>query len=243
MTVYDGLKLFFLTIGRALRNLFTKQTPLVYRKPASGAPVHYLQDDTDFHSIEDVKNLAIGTVTGLLWDLQGAVLDGQHQRGGGGQAENQEPLFSIRFPGLIIRNGFIRNQKESIRVIAATAVFENLTFTDIGEDAISTFGIVEYVRVHNCEFINPGGDKCLQWNSGLEITVSDCVFTGCITGIRWGSRAGGPMTGLSHNNKFIKVQRAHNCSGPETLVMSKGDSYKDVNGKFVTTDGAKFIQK
>lgn len=241
MTIYDGLKLFFLTIGRALRNLFKKQVPLVYRKPASGAPVHYLQNDTNFHSIEDVKALGIGTVNGTVWDLQGAVLDGQQQRGGGGQAENQEPLFNILFPGLTVRNGFVRNQKESIRVIAATAFFDYLTFTNIGEDAISTFGIVEEVRVDNSEFINPGGDKCLQLNSGRRITVSNSLFYGCITGVRWGSRAGGPMTGLSINNKFLKVQRAHNCSGPETTVTSKGDTYVDVNGKFVTTDGAKFL--
>lgn len=243
MTIYDGLKLFFLKIGRAIRNIFGGKPTFTYRKPASDAPVHYLPNDLDLHYIEDVIDLGIGVVTGMTWDLQGAILDGLHQRGGGGQGENQEPLFYIRFSGLTIKNGFVRNQKESIRVVAASATFYNITFTNIGEDAISTFGVVDGVLVDSCEFINEGGDKCLQWNSGKIITVSNCLFTGCITGIRWGSRDGGATAGFSNNNKFIKVQRGHNCAGPETVITSKGDTYTDVDGKFITADGAKFILK
>lgn len=241
MTIYDGIKLFFLKIGRAIRDIFITQKPVVYRTPAPNAPVHYLPDDTNIYSLADVQALGIGVVTDETWDLQGAVLDGKNQRGGGGQAENQEPLFTLLCP-LTLKNGFVRNQKESIRVVGVSANFDALTFTNIGEDAISTFGAVDNVDVNNCEFINHGGDKCLQFNTGRSITVRNSLLYGCITGIRWGSRDGGATLGTSRDNRFIKVERGHNCAGPQTVVTSKGDTYLDVDGKYIVGDGAKFIQ-
>jgi hypothetical protein len=140
---------------------------LVHRKPASNAAVFYVKNGFSISSEKDLA-MAVKGLKGSVsyskggiyyWDLKGGILDGKNQKGDGGQNENQEPLARVRMP-LVIRNGFIRNNKNALTFSKPNAGVEKLTWLNVGEDALATARGAYYFSVRDCEAINrSSGDK------------------------------------------------------------------------------------
>jgi hypothetical protein len=141
-----------------------------------------------------------------------------------------------------IRNGFIQNNKDGIRIEGKSCVLEGLTWLNVGEDAvhIPSKGDGTGLRIDGCEFFGWDRDKAVQLNRAREVTVYDSTFVGLNCGIRWGDSEAGPHSGTSGDNYFIACKTAHHAAGKGTIRVS-GDRYKGVPKPTKTTEGAKII--
>jgi hypothetical protein len=210
-----------------------------HRKPKAGAKVLYVRDGFTINSARDIPKF--GKVSGnnpVIWDLQGGIIDASKQRGDGGQSENQEPVFRAQI-SLVVKNGFVRNTKDGMRFFKPNSGVDRLTFTNIGEDAVSTVKGAFGFEVRNSEFINKrSGDKSIQTTeaSGARI-VGNLIFSG-ITCIRVGAK--GVTTPSDRveieNNRFVGCETAVNA-GAITVIQS-GNKYEKVDERNVNSDGA-----
>ena len=213
-----------------------------YRKPKSNAKVYYCKNKFTIKSEKDIPD-NIGKVSGsnpLVWDLQGAILDGSKQSGDGGQGEKQEPLFRS-YVSLVVKNGFVRNNKNAMMFYKKNSGINKITFTNIGEDAVGTSKGAYNFSVKNSEFINKGsGDKSIQLNEakGAEIK-GNLVYSGR-TCVRIGDNHTTVVSDIVEisNNRFVSCDTALHAS--KITVYEDSNKFEGVRLKFKSAAGAKF---
>lgn len=174
----------------------------------------------------------------LVVDLQGLTLNGANQKGDGGQSENQAPLFRARVP-LIVKNGFVKNNKNAATFYAPNSGVEKITWLNVGEDAVATYDGAKNFSVINCEFINnKKGDKSIQLNEADGALIKGNLVYGGITGARIGkvSYSSSKDLAVCENNEFIGTDTAWNV-GKVKLEVKKDNKYTNVRLPFKVTNG------
>lgn len=223
-----------------------------HRKPASSASVVYLRDNTTINNESNLAQLRdrlkgsryfySTSDNRFVWDLNGGILDGRHQMGDGGQSEDQEPLFRCNIP-LLVRNGFIRNNKDAMMFNVPNCGVQNLTWLTVGEDAISTHRNARNFTVRNCEFINHRkGDKSIQLNNGEGAHLeNNMVFSGRTAVRLFSSINSLNSKATSKNNMFIGNDTAWNIE--YGTLTSENDKYKKVRLPVKLVNGARINRK
>jgi hypothetical protein len=172
-------------------------------------------------------------------NLNGGIIDGSKQKGDGGQSENQTPLFRARIP-LIVKNGFIKNNKNAATFYAPDSGVEFITWLNVGEDGVATAEGAKDFRVIGCEFINSkDGDKSIQLNEADGARIErNMVYSG-ITGIRVGKIDYSETKNKAYcgNNTFVGVDTAFNVAKVQLYVQSK-NNFKGVRIPYKVTRGA-----
>jgi hypothetical protein len=217
-----------------------------HREPTKAAKVYKPAGEWVISDISDLKVLTSSinaTVSKqgdvCVVDMRGGIIDGSKQEGDGGQGERQTPLFRARVP-LIVKNGFIKNNKNAATFYAPHSGVENLTWLNVGEDGVATAEGAKNFRVTGCEFLNSkDGDKSIQLNEADgAILERNMVYAG-ITGVRIGkidySEAKNKAT--CSNNTFIGVDTAFNVAKVQLTVI-KSNKYTNVRIPFKVTHGA-----
>ncbi len=228
-------------------------TSYTYRKPASNAAVFFVKNNFTLKRESDLKS-AVKSLKGstysynkskkvYTWDLKGGILDGKNQKGDGGQSENQEPLIRVQMP-LIIKNGFIRNNKDALSFFVPDSGAERLTWLNVGEDAVATHRGAYDFSIRDCEAINSKkGDKSFQFNEALGLVAENNLIVGGITGMRIGDSKTTQVSEMAYvsNNRFVNVDTAHNIS-KITVKDLGGNIYSNVNKLWVLSNGAKLVK-
>lgn len=242
----------YLTIVFALCESVNAQS-YTYRKPASGAAVLFAKNNFTLKSESDLKK-AVKSLKGstysynkskkvYTWDLKGGILDGKNQKGDGGQSENQEPLIRVQM-SLVIKNGFIRNNKNALTFYKPRSGAERLTWLNVGEDAVATSRGAYDFTIRNCEAINSSkGDKSFQFNEALGLLAEDNLIVGGITGMRIGDSKTTEVSEIAYvrNNRFYNVDTAHNIS-KITVKELAPSQYNNVRLKWKYSNGAKLTK-
>jgi hypothetical protein len=220
-----------------------------HRIPDSLARIHRPVGEWEIRGIGDLDSLirntgaTVTTTNGILVvDLKGAIIDGKKQDGDGGQGERQTPLFRARVP-FILKNGFIRNNKNAATFYASNSGVKNMTWLNVGEDAVATADNAKNFVVQNCEFLNDkDGDKSIQLNEADGAEVHDNLVYGGITGVRVGKYDYVTKTDKANGggNEFVGVDTAWNL-GEMILDIQKQNGYKYVDLPFKTTNGGKVL--
>lgn len=242
-----------LTIGLFLPFMmsFSRFTPPIpaHRIPESKANTLYLKNGTIFNNCSDVAKLAENlpgsnvsqNKTVCTWDLGGGILNGSKQKGDGGQSENQEPLFRAR-TSLILQNGFVLNNKNAAVFYSPNSGVKNVTWLNVGEDAVATAKGAYNFLIENCEFINKrGGDKSIQANDSKDLKMFNNLVYGGITCARVGSKSFGNKPSdiaQAGGNRFVGCDTAYNISSITLKIVQK-DKYQHVNKTEVLGSGAK----
>ena len=224
----------------------TNINPPQFNKPTNTNNRYYPSNDWTIRNENDIKPL-LNKIKGsrsytqdgvLIVDLNGGIIDGKKQSGSGNQNENQEPLFRAEIP-FALKNGFVMNNKNAATFNAPYSGLKNITFTNIGEDAVATSRKAQNFLIKDCEFINPGGDKSIQLNQAKGAEISNKLIYGGITGVRVheSSWAAKDDEAFCSKNKFIGVDTAWNVSKGK-LVVSSPNSYTGVRTPFKINKGA-----
>ena len=220
-----------------------------HRIPDSRARIHKPVGEWEIRGISDLDSLirntgAVASMTQgiLVCDLKGAILDGKKQNGDGGQSERQTPLFRARIP-FVLKNGFIQNNKNAATFYASNSGVKNMTWLNVGEDAVATADNAKNFVVQNCQFLNDkSGDKSIQLNEADGAEVHNNLVYGGITGVRIGkydyvTRNDKAFGG---GNEFVGVDTAWNL-GEMILEIQKQNGYTYVDLPFKTTNGGRVI--
>jgi hypothetical protein len=174
----------------------------------------------------------------LVFDMKGGIIDGSKQKGDGSQNENQEPLFRANVP-FVLRNGFIRNNKNAATFAESNSGIDSVTFLNVGEDAVATSRGARNFQVTNCEFLNDrNGDKSVQLNQAAGAVIADNMIFGGITGVRvhessWSNK---DTIAYCEGNTFIGTDTAWNVSKGILQIKGKNE-YKHVRIPFKTSKG------
>lgn len=208
-----------------------------YRKPSDGAKRYMAKNGWDIRDEGDLPKIGKVSKSGgvIVWDLQGAILDGKNQKGNGDQDESQEPLFRAH-TSLVVKNGFVQNNKNSMAFFKGKSGIEKLTFTNIGEDAIVVQPGAEGLTIKNCEFLNTRdtGDKSIQLNSAKGVVVEGTTIYRGITCIAGKGAKGDTLT--LKNNKFVGCDTGMNAT--RITVKMVGNTFEKVRLEFKGQDGA-----
>jgi len=230
------------------------EPPHVFRSPKSDAAVFYVKNNFTLRTESNLKT-AVSRLKGskysynkskdvYTWDLNGGILDGKNQSGDGGQDEDQEPLIRVRIP-LVIKNGFIRNNKDAVYFYVPDSGVERITWLNVGEDAVGTSKGAYNFRAIDCEAINSRrtADKSFQFNEAKGLVVEDNVIKGGITGMRIGDSKINSVSDRAYvrNNKFIDVDTAHNLSSI-TVEETGPSKYINVRLRWKHSNGSKLIE-
>ncbi len=220
-----------------------------HRVPKTGAKTLYLQNGTNLRKCSDVIALAKKLPGSkayernsiCYWDLGGGILNGSKQRGNGGQDENQEPLFRAS-TSLVLQNGFVLNNKNGAGFSKPNSGVRNVTWLNVGEDAVYTSKGAHNFLIENCQFINKrSGDKSIQANEAKGLKMFNNLVYGGITCARIGSKAAGNRpTDIAEagGNRFVGCEAAYNISSI-TLRIVRKDTYEGVDEREVLAEGAK----
>lgn len=220
-----------------------------HRIPDSQARIHRPVGEWEIRGVRDLDSLirntgaTVATTNGILVvDLKGAIIDGKKQDGDGGQGERQTPLFRARVP-FILKNGFIKNNKNAATFYASNSGVKNMTWLNVGEDAVATADNAKNFVVQNCEFLNDkDGDKSIQLNEADGAEVHNNLVYGGITGVRVGKYDYVTKTDKANGggNEFVGVDTAWNL-GEMILDIQKQNGYEYVDLPFKTTNGGKVL--
>jgi hypothetical protein len=209
----------------------------------------YLRGKPVWRSMKDVMEAVDvphgrAEVQGNTLDLGGSRLSGwKMKRPANSQDENADAL-RVRIDGFTLKNGVVDGIPGGIIVSANNNTFENLTFTNIGEDALSTIKDVSRgTVVRKCRFYNTSrGDKSLQLNDGRDTLTDSNYFTGGVTAMRLvesTSRYRGQKASVC-NNVFEKVRTALNVDG-STIVRLSGNVFKFVYERYKVGADARLV--
>ena len=220
-----------------------------HRIPDSRARIHKPVGEWEIRGLGDLDSLirntgAVASMTQgiLVCDLKGAIIDGKKQDGDGGQGERQTPLFRARIP-FVLKNGFIQNNKNAATFYASNSGVKNMTWLNVGEDAVATADNAKNFVVQNCQFLNDkSGDKSIQLNEADGAEVHNNLVYGGITGVRIGkydyvTRNDKAFGG---GNEFVGVDTAWNL-GEMILEIQKQNGYTYVDLPFKTTNDGRVI--
>jgi hypothetical protein len=218
-----------------------------HRTPKSGAKVYKPAGQWDIKGISDIPK-GVGSVAVksgvIVWDLQGAVLDGEKQKGKLDDNENNEPLFRARVP-LVVKNGFARNVKNAMTFFAKDSGVEKMTFTDCGEDCIATAkGRSSSARAYGFRVIDSeiigrsSGDKSLQLNEAKDARVEGNTIYGGITCMRIGDSDTTQVSDVAivKNNRYVACDTGNNAS--RITVHTSGNKFESVNTPWKASNGA-----
>ena len=172
-------------------------------------------------------------------NLNGGIIDGSKQKGDGGQSENQTPLFRARIP-LVVKNGFIKNNKNAATFYAPDSGVEFITWLNVGEDGVATAEGAKEFKVIGCEFINSkDGDKSIQLNEADGARIERNMIYSGITGVRVGKIDYSETKNKAYcsDNTFIGVDTAFNVAKVQLYVQSKNE-FKSVRIPYKVTKGA-----
>jgi|GEM_PF-2170408 len=216
-----------------------------YRTPSPSAKVYkptswHINDSRDLKEAEKTLDTKAINKDGVyILDLKGGILDGTKQRGDGGQSETQEPLFVANIP-LVVKNGFVRNNKNAAMFAKPNSGIEYVTFLNVGEDAVSTSIKAKNFKVSYCEFMNSNkGDKSIQLNQADGAVINNNIIYGGITGVRVheSSWANSDSLATCSKNTFIGTDTAWNVS-KGILEVKDSNTYNNVRIPFKTSKGA-----
>lgn len=217
-----------------------------HRTPKSSAKVYKPTKEWVIKEVSDLdvlKNKIGATIykqgPSYVVNMNGGVIDGSKQPGAGNQDENQAPLLRAKIP-LIIKNGFIINNKDAATFYEPNSGVENLTWLTVGEDGVSTAEGAKNFRVINCEFINNRkGDKSIQLNEADGARIERNMIYAGITGVRIGKIAYSETANkaICSNNTFIGVDTAFNIAKVQ-LTVERPNTYKNVRIPFKITNGS-----
>lgn len=220
-----------------------------HRIPDSRARIHKPVGEWEIRGISDLDSLirntgAVVSMTQgiLVCDLKGAIIDGKKQDGDGGQGERQTPLFRARIP-FVLKNGFIQNNKNAATFYASNSGVKNMTWLNVGEDAVATADNAKNFVVQNCQFLNDkSGDKSIQLNEADGAEVHNNLVYGGITGVRVGKYdyVSKNDKAFGGGNEFVGVDTAWNL-GEMILEIQKQNGYTHVDMPFKTTNGGRVI--
>lgn len=213
------------------------------KKPSSNAKIYKPIGEWNIRNEKDLIKLKnLGAVTSfikdvLVVDLKGIVLDGSKQKGDGGQSENQTPLLRARIP-LILKNGFVINNKNALIFYAPNSGVQNIVWRDIGEDAVSTYNGAYDFSIKDCQF-SGAQDKSIQLNEAKGAKLYNNIIVGGITGVRLGKidyteRSNRAFCG---KNKFYNVDTAWHIA-KLTMEETEKNTYISVKQKYKLVDGA-----
>lgn len=201
-----------------------------------------------WNTMEDVKKAvgSRGRISGKTLDLQGNAISGSKiKKPGSSQNENAIPL-RIKIDGFTLKNGIVLKIPGGVVVKADNVTFEKLTFTDIGEDAVSTAtDAAPGIRILNCKFYNSSkGDKSIQANDARNAVIDGNFITGGQTAVRLqeSSSKSRNVKATVTGNTFEKVPTAVNVNG-YTTVTASGNTYKEVAEKWNGGSHTKIIEK
>jgi len=218
-----------------------------HRQPKSGAKVYKPSGQWDIKDTSDIPK-DVGTLSMkngvIIWDLKGAILDGEKQKGKLDDNENNEPLFRARVP-LVVKNGFARNVKNAMTFFAKDSGVEKMTFLSCGEDCLATAkGRSSSVRAYgfraiDSEFIGrPDSDKKLQANEAKDAVITGNLVYGGVTGMRIGDSDTTQVSDVAvvKNNRFVAVDTAIHAS--KITVQESGNKFESVNTPWKSANGA-----
>jgi hypothetical protein len=240
---------FVVIVGGILLGGCSDELPYVeaptYEKPKSGAKRHYAKNGWDIRSEKDIPP-GIGTVTKkhgvIVWDLDGAILDGSKQKGDGSQNEGQEPLFRARVPFALV-DGFVQHNKNAATFYAPNSALLYVTFTDIGEDAVATSKGAYDFELRGNVFINDrAGDKSIQLNEARGALVAvNMVFSGR-TCMRIGDSGTTSVSdeAVVNSNRFLGCDTAIHASKITVLEKTK-NYFENVRLPRKDVEGARFL--
>lgn len=207
-------------------------------KPPADAPVIWLgDDDLQWDSMAAVKKALQGKciISGNKVDLCGAVLLGSKITDPKNRQDENSKGIVISIPLFVLVRGWVVDVPGGIKVQSPNCRFSGLTFTRIGEDAISTTRQeATGLRITNCEFWNEGGDKSIQLNQALGAVLADVGINGGITGIRV-QKAGWKMPQvivMANGIRFRGLECGINIDGGATVRLGS-PSWKNVRKQWV----------
>ncbi|MEO6459477.1 MAG: hypothetical protein ABIO95_03410 [Bdellovibrionota bacterium] len=218
-----------------------------HRSPDATAAVFYPDDKFTIKTVADLEKAVVKLPGSLMtqnssgiwvWDLGGGILDGTNQSGDEGQSETQEQIARIKMP-LIIRNGFIRHNKNALQFYAVDSGVEKITWLTVGEDAVATHDGAERFSVVDCEFLNNrDGDKSIQLNEAKDAIIRNNLIYSGITCIRVGDDH---TTEISDNveithNRFVGCDTDVNAS--KITVLMRDNTLEGVRKERIISNGA-----
>jgi hypothetical protein len=217
-----------------------------HREPTKSAKLYkptsewIINDPSDLQPFVDKLGATVtkqGSVH--IINLNGGIIDGSKQKGDGGQSENQTPLFRARIP-LIVKNGFVKNNKNAATFYAPDSGVEFITWLNVGEDGVATAEGAKEFKVIGCEFINSkDGDKSIQLNEADGARIERNMIYSGITGVRVGKIDYSETKNKAYcsDNTFIGVDTAFNVAKVQLYVQSKNE-FKSVRIPYKVTKGA-----
>lgn len=216
-----------------------------HRKPSSNAKVHTPKNGWSIKRESDIPSGygKVSTKSGvIIWDLEGAILDGKNQKGNCDQDEKQEPLFRAQVP-FYLKNGFVRDAKNALTFYGPDSGVEKVTWLNICEDAVSTGGDKALnFTLKNNEFIggDSKNDKAIQLNQAKGAVITGNTIYGVVTGMRLGDNETTQVSDVVKvgNNKFISVRTAYHPSRITVQEISSSD-YDGVSQEWHFANGAK----
>lgn len=126
-------------------------------------------------------NATIRVERGQVYDGKCQVFNPTSAVGNGSQDEGQDPVF--RVTGGTLKNVIIGNNgADGIHLYGGSATLDNITFQNVGEDAITIKESGTYT-VRNIEGYN-GEDKFIQINARSTLNVSNCIINKMGKGLR-----------------------------------------------------------
>lgn len=217
-----------------------------HREPKSDAKRYLAKNGWDIKSKSDIPDIGKVSESGgvIIWDLQGAILDGKNQKGKLDDNESNEPMFRARVP-LIVKNGFATNVKNAMSFFAKDSGVERMTFTQCGEDCVGTAkGRLSSVRaygfiIRDSEFIGRlGADKLAQANEAKDARIEGNLFYSNITAIRIGDSDTTEVSDMAvvKGNRFLGNDTGINAS--RITVKESENKYESVNTPWKASNGA-----
>ena len=210
------------------------------------AKILLTEENSNWRTIEDVRRAVKGKpvkLSGNALDLNGCQISGQMLPKPSDDQDEGSAALRISIDGFRLSNGSVKGVPGGIIFKGDGLEFHNLSFLDIGEDALSNVcDRAPNADVINCQFFG-ASDKSGQFNDARGLTLVGNLFVGGITGCRLQKKATkykGIKTRLVKGNKFIGCSTAWNISGG-VQVCESGTVYENVNTKVVSNSGARMV--
>lgn len=199
--------------------------------------VIYLVGEPVWKDLGDVRKVLKGKaqVQGNTLYLGGMTLSGKKMRHPSNSQDERSPALRVDIEGFTIRDGVVDDVPGGIILSGDNMRMIDLTFTNVGEDALSSIkDTAQGTVVRGCRFYNgKRGDKSLQLNDGRDTLTVSNYFTGGMTAMRLVESTSKNKNQKAQilNNKFENVRTAVNVDGTTTVTAS-GNVYQNVFEKW-----------
>lgn len=175
------------------------------------------------------------------------VVSGKKQKGGGGQKEGQEALFTFEVPidlvGTRARPWVFEDNKDGIKFRPGAAGWRiaYAHFLNSGEDCITNYA--DGGTLTDCTFDgDEDSDKCIQANVARGLVITRCRFYRFTTGVQAG------LTGHAHPGDVCTVS---DCQFDDVrtplkavvgTIQHRGNTYRDMATGNKATDGGRLVE-